>query len=468
MLGNKQIFVIFLSALSIMLLCVIFVPLGANASLTRPPNVKVYENGNVITNFLAFDESFGGGVQVATGDVDRDGIDEVVVVAGQGGAPHVRILEITGEEISHFYAYDLSMRAGVNIALGDLDGDGIPEIVTAPRYGASPHVRVFDIWGKAKFTPGFFAYDPAFRGGVNIAIGDLHGDGSNEIITAPGPSGGPHVRIFDRSGASLDSFFPFHQSYRGGINVATANVDGGLDDEMIFSVQSSDAPWVKVIKKNGHETLLGHFMAFGESFTGGVTVAGADIDGDQIDEVIVGAQAGGGPQVRIFKGSGDLASSGFFAYEYDFRGGVNVAGGKFSNNKNEQILVGPSSMRITGRMDLPKYVEVNLTEQRLYAYDYGRLMNTFLVSTGLPGMDTRTGTFNISQKIPVKLYSGVDFYLPNTKWNLRFDGSRLLHGAYWHNNFGKRMSHGCVNIAYENAEWLYNWADIGTTVIVHN
>ncbi|MDO8302645.1 MAG: L,D-transpeptidase, partial [Sedimentisphaerales bacterium] len=57
-----------------------------------------------------------------------------------------------------------------------------------------------------------------------------------------------------------------------------------------------------------------------------------------------------------------------------------------------------------------------------------------------------------------------NFNLPNTKWNMHFYGPFLLHGAYWHNDFGKKKSHGCINIHYRDAEWIYNWADIGTPV----
>ena len=90
------------------------------------------------------------------------------------------------------------------------------------------------------------------------------------------------------------------------------------------------------------------------------------------------------------------------------------------------------------------------------------------MSTGLVGTPTRPGNFIISQKVYSKNYSGPGYYLPNTLWNMRFDGQRLLHGAYWHNNFGHPMSHGCVNIHYDNAKWLYENTPIYTEVIVKN
>ncbi|HCJ52631.1 MAG: hypothetical protein A2898_04105 [Candidatus Kerfeldbacteria bacterium RIFCSPLOWO2_01_FULL_48_11] len=449
---------------------VLFLALATNvhASYERPPEVKVFDGQKQYEAFVAYDPSFTGGVQVASGDVNGDGVDEVITAPGKGGAPHIRIFTSNGKLLGSFFSYDLNMRAGVNIAAGDLNGDGKDEIVTAPREGGSPHVRIFDSQGDLQFSPGFFAYHETFRGGATVSVGDLDGNGSNEIITGAGTGGAPHVRIFDRTGNVLGSFFPFHPEFRGGINVAVANLDGGNDDELLVSVASSDSAWVKVVKKNGHEHVVSHFMAYGEEFHGGVTVAGGDLNGDGIDEIIVGASSSGGPHVRTFNGNGESTPTSLFAYEQDFRGGINVAAGNINGSDHDEIVIGPSKWLPTTREDFSRYVEVSLTDQRLYAYEYGRLVKTFLVSTGLRGMDTRTGTFYVSQKIPVKLYSGPGYYLPNTKWNLRFDGSRLLHGAYWHNDFGRRKSHGCVNISYPNAEWLYNWAPVGTTVLVRN
>ncbi len=455
-----------LLTLSIMLGGFLILPHTAAASFTHHPEVHIVDDNVISASFAAYAETFTGGVQVATGDFGSDGTPEIVTAAGPGGAPHIRVLRSDGSEITHFFAYDVNLRTGVNVAVGDLNNDGTPEIVTAPRYGGAPQVRVFDINGNPIFTPGFFAYDPAFRGGVNIAVGDLNGDGYDEIITGAGPSGGPHVRVFNRYGVPEDNVFPFHYAFRGGVTVATANVDGGPEDELIVGVQGGDASWVKVLKRNDENIVLKSFTAFNDNFKGGVQLAGADVDGDGFDEIITAAGAGGGPQVLAYEGYGELVKVNFFAYTTDFRGGVNVAAGDFDHDGVDEVVTAPSAWLADGRVDLPRYVMVDLSEQRLYAYENGRLIKTFLVSTGLPGTPTNPGTFHISQKIYSHLYSGPDYYLPNTLYNLRFDGSRLLHGAYWHNNFGHPMSHGCVNISYPNAAWLYDWMKIGDTVIV--
>ncbi len=445
---------------------IVLVSHDAYATYTHHPEVKIVKDNTEMGSFAAYAESFTGGVHVAVADMGSDGTPEIITAAGPGGAPHVRVLRQDGSEISHFFAYDTGMHSGITVTVGDLDNDGTAEIVTAPQLGGAPHVRVFDMNGNPKFTPGFFAYDENFRGGVSLAIGDPDGDGYNEIITGAGPGGGPHVRVFDRFGQVEDNIFPFHYAFRGGVNVGVANVDGGQEDELLVGVASGDVSWVKVLKRAGQNIELKSFTAFGDTFKGGVRVTGGDVDGDGMDEVITAAGATGGPQVLAYEGYGKPVNVNFFAYTTDFRGGVNVAAGDFDGDGIDETVTGPSAWMADGRVDLPRYVTVDLSEQRLYAYENGRLIKTFLVSTGLPGTPTNPGTFHISQKIYSHLYSGPDYYFPNTLYNLRFDGSRLLHGAFWHNNFGHPMSHGCVNISYTNAAWLYDWMQIGDTVIV--
>lgn len=117
---------------------------------------------------------------------------------------------------------------------------------------------------------------------------------------------------------------------------------------------------------------------------------------------------------------------------------------------------------------LPKRIEVDLSEQRLkYFYgEYGE-QGSFLISSGLKSFPTPTGTFAVKYKRPLMLYRGPGYYLPNTKWNLNIYGGYFIHGAYWHNNFGTPMSHGCVNVSYKDMEGLYNFAEEGTEIVIH-
>ena len=121
---------------------------------------------------------------------------------------------------------------------------------------------------------------------------------------------------------------------------------------------------------------------------------------------------------------------------------------------------------------LQKEINVDLATQAL-TYSLGPYqLGKFLISSGVQGFLTPPGEYEILKKVPVINYKGPDFGYPGTKWNLKFkfqpQGSLYIHGAYWHNNFGHPMSHGCINAAYENMEQLYNWADVGTKLIITN
>jgi lipoprotein-anchoring transpeptidase ErfK/SrfK len=114
-----------------------------------------------------------------------------------------------------------------------------------------------------------------------------------------------------------------------------------------------------------------------------------------------------------------------------------------------------------------RWIEVNLSEQRVYAWEGDVLMNSFLVSTGTWATPTVTGTFKIWHKTPMQAMSGPGYYLPDVPYVMYFYKDYGIHGTYWHNNFGTPMSHGCVNLTIPDSQWLYNWASYGTTVKVH-
>jgi lipoprotein-anchoring transpeptidase ErfK/SrfK len=114
------------------------------------------------------------------------------------------------------------------------------------------------------------------------------------------------------------------------------------------------------------------------------------------------------------------------------------------------------------------WVDVNLSKQMAYAYEGSTLIRTFLVSTGVAAHPTVTGQFHVYVKYRYALMTGPGYYLPNVPYTMYFYESYGLHGTYWHHNFGHPMSHGCVNLKTEDAQWLYeNFVSIGTLVNVH-
>ncbi len=230
--------------------------------------------------FFTYDARFAGSQTVAKADLDKDGRLETVVA----GASAITVYRDNGQVQSLFYPYTATYKSGVSFAIGDLDGNGTLEIVTGTRVGGGPQVRVYSANGTL-VNAGFFAYGTNFRGGVNVAVGDVNGDGKGEIITGAGPGGGPHVRIFDRTGKLLnDGFFAYNASFRGGVNVATGDIDGDGKAEIITGAGSTGGPHVKIW--NGQGRMTNEFFAFSAKSTAGVYVGAMDTDGDRRAEIV--------------------------------------------------------------------------------------------------------------------------------------------------------------------------------------
>ena len=123
-----------------------------------------------------------------------------------------------------------------------------------------------------------------------------------------------------------------------------------------------------------------------------------------------------------------------------------------------------------------KEIIVDRSDQKLYAYDNGKLFMTATTSTGLKSTPTPRGIFHIYKKTPSRYMQGPlpgvsdQYYdLPGVPWNLYFsEQGAVIHGAYWHNSFGTPYSHGCVNLIVADAYTLYNWAELGTKVTVRD
>jgi lipoprotein-anchoring transpeptidase ErfK/SrfK len=114
------------------------------------------------------------------------------------------------------------------------------------------------------------------------------------------------------------------------------------------------------------------------------------------------------------------------------------------------------------------WIDVDLSEQRVYAYAGDTIVNSFLVSTGTWQTPTVTGKYKIWIKLRSTDMAGPGYYLPDVPYTMYFYKGYGLHGTYWHSNFGTPMSHGCVNLSIPDAAWLYDFAYEGTVVNVHN
>ena len=287
------------------------------------PQVKVFQSDlTEFKSFFAYAPTFFGAVNIAAGDINHDGIAEIITGAGPGGGPHVRVFDLEGRVLNQFFAYDKNLRGGVNVALGDVNGDGPLEIIVSPAKNQKPEVKVFKPNGI--LLSSFYAYSEDFTGGVNVAAGDINHDGIAEIITGAGPGGGPHVRVFDYQGRVLTQFFPFNQNSRGGVNVALGDVNGDGRAEIAAAISDNAMPIVRVFSFNNWK-MLSEFFVYETNYLGGLNLAISDLDSDGYAEIITGPNFGKSALIKIFNWAGVLKNE-FNAYSAGYQGGVRVSG----------------------------------------------------------------------------------------------------------------------------------------------
>jgi len=362
--------------------------------------VNVYDTtGALLISFPAF-PGFFGGAHVATGDVNGDGAEDLVVGAGPGGTPQVNVydgatLALGGASaqlavqnpLKQFLAYAPTIVAGVNVAVGDFNGDGQGDIATGPGSQPAPpgqptfalraasHVKVFNFATLAEIYS-FYAYDPSLACGATVAAGNVGGDignppvhnfPSDELITGSGYGGGPHVKVYSVSLTNINvldvlgQFYAYDPGNFGGITVGsgilTRNIDASLQPgDPLFGVPFADiitgsgftaAPHVKIFRlDNGQNPDPGFqftfltaasFFAYDVAGPLGVNVAVTpNLDGDvgNTQDFITAPNTGGGPHVRLWGGKvlTDLETysppnlgKDFFAFVPSFTGGVYVA-----------------------------------------------------------------------------------------------------------------------------------------------
>jgi membrane protease YdiL (CAAX protease family) len=300
-------------------------------------------------------ELYGYGATVASGDIDGDGVSEIIV----GGGPHgdkdsaVYIYDNTGELKETFLAYDPNVHYGVRVASGDVDGDGLDEIITAkgPAHENDTLVSVYDGRGEVKFSFVAFACK---RYGANVATGDIDGDGMDEILVSPGPGQGykPIIKIFNSTGEMLFRFrvndyieIPEKRplTVRHGLQISAGDVDGDGSDEILVGLAHLKDYWVHVtvvdfVPEDVVFTQRPWFAPFEARY--GSTLASGDVTGDGIDEILVGRGPGAynGGVVTVFgDGWEKIAELTLF----DLRYGINVASVGVFGIGRDQIIAAP-------------------------------------------------------------------------------------------------------------------------------
>ena len=275
------------------------------------PRVIVYDGATNFTtqlfDFFAFSTEFSGGVDVAAGDFNADGFADIVVGAGPGGGPQVNIFDgQTGNVLTQFFAYDQSFRGGVTVAVGDVDGSSFNSVVTGAGSGGGSHVksfrnsRFFDM-DADRILPGnqsitmnltgqFMAYEEAYTGGVQVAVGLNSGSsqgGFYRILTGT-LTAGPEVTVWEAmethdttmdtpelSFEKVADFFAFDSTQTTGVRVGSVAVSNGSD--FLASTGSGISTVVRrysLLPGASQPTLEEEFSPFTDGFDGGANLGG--------------------------------------------------------------------------------------------------------------------------------------------------------------------------------------------------
>lgn len=306
------------------------------------PEVSIWgADGKKIKSFLVYPRNFRGQVNVRSGDLDGDGQDEIVAVPGSVGGPHLKVFSKNGKLLAQKFVYDKNFNGGVLLELADTDGDGIKEIIVAAKDRGEPVIKIYRYSNKKlSLVRKFTAFTKSFRGGLRLVIGDLNGDGKDEIIIT-NRRGAPQMMAYNGSGKKIAQKMLGDKNGRLGLELKIADVNGDGKDDLIIVPQAGQAPVILVLDYKYKQ--LAKFNAYGSNIQTGLQVAVGNVDNDSAKEIIIVSRKGAGSQIKVFSANGKKLEKAFFAYAKSFRGGVNLSVADLDADGVAEIITAPES-----------------------------------------------------------------------------------------------------------------------------
>ena len=294
---------------------------GTDALTTQSPRVRVLD-ANTRTlrfDFIPFPGTFRGGVRVASGDVNGDGVPDIIVAPGRGMAPQVKVFDgLTLTLISNFNAALPTDRNGLFVAAGDVDGDGRADIIVGLGT-TTGQVKVFS-GATGALLRNFIS---GVAGPVAVAAGDVNGDGRADIIvSSTATTANRFVRIFNgRDGALLRNFAVHTTTISGGIFVAAADLNGDGRAEIITGLQRNNVASISIY--DGTTGALSRTITpFGTATRGTPRVSAVDTNSDGRAEILTSLGPGSAPSVRVFDAVSTTLIDEVFAFEPTLRSGL--------------------------------------------------------------------------------------------------------------------------------------------------